>query len=64
MAEISITEYELMKNEVIREIAVVKSKDTLLGAYLEEHIIFDDEAEAFCYTGGDIRLLLFYLVEK
>lgn len=45
--------YDEVKASIMGAIKELKQQMPDAGAYLKKHIIFDDEAETFMYTGDD-----------
>lgn len=47
------SQYQLVKSQITEAVETIRAKMPEAGKYLEEHIVYDDEALTFRYTGDD-----------
>jgi hypothetical protein len=46
-------EYRKIKAEILATVESIRAAMPEAAAYLEEHLVFDDDQETFMYTGDD-----------
>jgi hypothetical protein len=46
-------EYRKIKAEILATVELIRAAEPEAAAYLEKHLVFDDEKETFMYTGDD-----------
>ena len=46
-------EYRKIKADILATVELIRVAEPEAAAYLEKHLVLDDEKEAFMYTGDD-----------